>query len=441
MLGIDTALNSALTPWAERLRTRADLPLLLRWGDSPAAAIRLGKTEPPRVAIHIRHPSALPALLSPSLETLGEAYVEGRIDLDGSASDLIDVAWKLAAAGASDAAGHQSGPLARMMQRIAHATQHSKDTDRDAIQYHYDLSNDFYAAWLDPDMVYSCAYFENGDESLEQAQRKKIDHILTKLQLAPGQRLLDIGCGWGALVMRAASHFGARCVGITLSQNQCDLARERVRQAGLQDRVEIRLQDYREVDGRFDRIASVGMFEHVGLKHLVAYFRTLHGLLADDGWVLNHGITSTDAHDGETNYGAGRFIDRYVFPQGELAHIGTVLTRMQESGLEAVDVEGLRRHYARTTGLWSQAFEARSDTLKAMVGEKRWRIWRLYLIGSQWVFEHDQISLYQVLCRRAGGSAQGQPWSRRWMYAQEMPPRLQHPAPAAAVLPVSARPQ
>ncbi|MGA8392325.1 MAG: class I SAM-dependent methyltransferase, partial [Burkholderiaceae bacterium] len=219
MLGIDTALNSALTPWAERLRTRADLPLLLRWGDSPAAAIRLGKTEPPRVAIHIRHPSALPALLSPSLETLGEAYVEGRIDLDGSASDLIDVAWKLAAAGASDAAGHQSGPLARMMQRIAHATQHSKDTDRDAIQYHYDLSNDFYAAWLDPDMVYSCAYFENGDESLEQAQRKKIDHILTKLQLAPGQRLLDIGCGWGALVMRAASHFGARCVGITLSQN------------------------------------------------------------------------------------------------------------------------------------------------------------------------------------------------------------------------------
>jgi cyclopropane-fatty-acyl-phospholipid synthase len=367
----------------------------------------------------------VPALLSPSLETLGEAYVEGRIDLDGSAPDLIDVAWKLAAAGASEAASHQPGPVARMMQRIAHATQHNKDKDRDAIQYHYDVSNEFYAEWLDPAMVYSCAYFEHGDESLEQAQRKKIDHILTKLQLAPGQRLLDIGCGWGALVMRAAAHFGARCVGITLSQNQCDLARERVRAAGLQDRVEIRLQDYRDVTGRFDRITSVGMFEHVGLKHLSDYFRKLHDLLADDGWVLNHGITSTDAHDGETNYGAGRFIDRYVFPQGELPHIGTVLTTMQQGGLEAVDVEGLRRHYARTTELWSQAFEARSDKLKAMVGEKRWRIWRLYLVGSQWVFEHDQISLYQVLCRRAGASAQGQPWSRGWMYGLSVSPGQQ----------------
>ena len=418
MLGLDTALKSALTPWADRLRLRGDLPLLLRWGDGPAAAIHLGTAEPPRVAIHIRHPAAVPALLSPSLESLGEAYVEGRIDLDGSAPDLIEMAWKLAAAGAADAAGQRAdGPVARLMQRIVHAAQHTQDNDRDAIQYHYDVSNDFYAEWLDPAMVYSCAYFEQGDESLAQAQQKKIDHILTKLQLAPDQRLLDIGCGWGALVLRAASHFGARCVGITLSQNQCDLARERVRAAGLQDRIEIRLQDYRELDARFDRITSVGMFEHVGLKHLPEYFRKLHDLLADDGWVLNHGITSTDAHDGETHYGAGRFIDRYVFPQGELPHIGTVLTTMQQGGLEAVDVEGLRRHYARTTELWSQAFEAKGDKLKAMVGEKRWRIWRLYLVGSQWVFEHDQISLYQVLARRAGASAQGQPWSRGWMYA------------------------
>ena len=418
MLGLDTALKSALTPWADRLRLRGDLPLLLRWGDGPAAAIHLGTAEPPRVAIHIRHPSAVPALLSPSLESLGEAYVEGRIDLDGSAPDLIEMAWKLAAAGAADAAGQRAdGPVARLMQRIVHAAQHTQDNDRDAIQYHYDVSNDFYAEWLDPAMVYSCAYFEQGDESLAQAQQKKIDHILTKLQLAPGLRLLDIGCGWGALVLRAASHFGARCLGITLSQNQCDLARERVRAAGLQDRIEIRLQDYRELDARFDRITSVGMFEHVGLKHLPEYFRKLHDLLADDGWVLNHGITSTDAHDGETHYGAGRFIDRYVFPQGELPHIGTVLTTMQQGGLEAVDVEGLRRHYARTTELWSQAFEAKGDKLKAMVGEKRWRIWRLYLVGSKWVFEHDQISLYQVLARRAGASAQGQPWSRGWMYA------------------------
>ncbi len=413
---LDAALTSALAPWAERMRARGNLPLLLRWGDSPGAVIRLGDSEP-RVAIHLRHPAAVPALLSPSLESLGEAYVEGRIDLEGSAPDLMAMAWKLAEAGVADAPGRRApGSVARLMQRIAYGSHHTRETDREAIQYHYDVSNDFYAEWLDPAMVYSCAYFENGTESLAQAQLKKIDHILTKLQLGPGQRLLDIGCGWGALVMRAAAHFRARCVGITLSQNQCDLARERVREAGLQDRIEIRLQDYRDVKERFDRIASVGMFEHVGLKHLPEYFHKLRDLLADDGWVLNHGITSTDSNDGETGYGGGRFIDRYVFPQGELPHIGTVLTTLQQGGLEAVDVEGLRRHYARTTQLWSEAFEAKSEKLRTLVDEKRWRIWRVYLVGSQWAFEQDQVSLYQVLCRRAGGSARGQPWSRRWMY-------------------------
>jgi cyclopropane-fatty-acyl-phospholipid synthase len=293
---------------------------------------------------------------------------------------------------------------------------HNKKSDSQAIQYHYDVSNEFYQAWLGPAMVYSCAYFENGDETLDQAQEKKIDHILTKVQLQPGQRLLDIGCGWGALVIRAASKFGARCVGVTLSQRQFDLASERVRQAGLQDRVEIRLQDYRDVQGQFDRITSVGMFEHVGLKHLQAYFAHIHELLADDGWVLNHGITSTDANDGETSLGGGRFIDRYVFPQGELPHISTVLKTMQLGGLEAADVENLRRHYARTMGHWSQSFEANADKLKAMVDEKRWRIWRVYLAGCQWTFEHDEISLYQVLCRKAGRLSNGLPWSRRWMY-------------------------
>jgi len=265
-------------------------------------------------------------------------------------------------------------------------------------------------------MVYSCAYFENGDETLEEAQLKKIDHILTKVQLQPGQRLLDIGCGWGALVIRAAEKFGARCTGITLSQRQFKLASERVRQAGLQDRVEIRLQDYRDVQGTFDRITSVGMFEHVGLKHLEGYFACIHGLLADEGWVLNHGITSTDFNDGETALGGGRFIDRYVFPQGELPHIATVLRTLQAGGLEALDVESLRRHYARTTGLWSQAFEAGGERLRDMVGERRWRIWRVYLAGCQWAFENDEISLYQVLCRKSGRPARGLPWSRRWMY-------------------------
>jgi cyclopropane-fatty-acyl-phospholipid synthase len=417
MLSLDMALPS----WADRLRARLDLPVLLRWGSDPQhpKTLKLGNFDQPRIEMTIRHPAAVPALLAPSLSSLGEAYVEGYLDISGSAQDLIAVAWQLARAGAEGDIGPtpRSGPVTRLLQRMAHASHHTKEGDHAAIQYHYDVSNAFYAEWLDPAMVYSCAYFEDGNESLELAQQKKIDHILAKLQLQPGQRLLDIGCGWGALVLRAASHWGARCVGVTLSENQFALASERVRAAGLQDRIEIRLQDYRDVSGPFDRISSVGMFEHVGLQHLTEYFRHIHDLLTPDGWALNHGITSTDAHNGETHYGGGRFIDRYVFPQGELPHIGTVLTTLQEGGLEAVDVEGLRRHYALTLKLWSDAFEARTDRIKTQIDEKRWRIWRVYLVGSQWAFEQDQVSLYQVLCRRAGRSTQGQPWSRRWMYA------------------------
>jgi len=405
------SMEAVLSPWVTQLKAKTNLPVLIQWGDNPApgSGLRLGEFSQPKVVIQVRKASAIPLLLSPSLDSLGEAYVEGQIDVTGSVDDVLDIAHRLAEAGSKT-----EGRLSRMVRRFTH----TKNTDREDIQYHYDVSNAFYQVWLDPAMVYSCAYFENGDETLAEAQTKKIDHILTKVQLQPGQRLLDIGCGWGALVMRAASKFGARCLGVTLSQRQFELATERVRQAGLQDRVEIRLQDYRDVQGPFDRITSVGMFEHVGIQHLPAYFSRINEMLTDDGWVLNHGITSTDANDGETSHGGGRFIDRYVFPHGELPHIGTVLRTLQEGGLEALDIESLRRHYARTTGLWSQAFEANGEKLKAMVDEKRWRIWRVYLAGSQWAFEHDEVSLYQVLCRKAGRPARGLPWSRRWMYAR-----------------------
>ena len=349
--------------------------------------------------------------MQPTLETLGQAYVEGLIDVEGALKDIVAVAHGLA-----DAASVGEQAVARPRRR----TDHSRALDSDAIRYHYDVSNEFYAQWLDPAMVYSCAYFERGDESLALAQQKKIDHILTKVRLQPGQRLLDIGCGWGALVIRAAQQFGARCVGITLSENQYALARERVKAAGLEDRVEIRLQDYRDVpDGPFDRVTSVGMFEHVGLNHLAAYFGQVRALLAPDGWVLNHGITSSDAHDGEASKGAGGFVHRYVFPHGELPHIGTVMRTMQEGGLEVFDAENLRRHYARTVALWSEAFEARRDRIRALVDDKRWRIWRVYLAGCAWAFEQDEIALFQVLCRPARRSAGEMPWSRRWMYARD----------------------
>jgi cyclopropane-fatty-acyl-phospholipid synthase len=404
-----SSVEAVLTPWVTQLKSRANLPVLLRWGDGSTlcGGLRLGDFTQPKVEIHVRKAGAIPLLLSPTLDSLGQAYVEGQIDVTGRVDDILEMAHRLA-----EAAAKPEGRLARVVRSI----KHNKKSDSKAVQYHYDVSNEFYQQWLGPAMVYSCAYFESGDETLDQAQEKKIDHILTKVQLQPGQRLLDIGCGWGALVMRAASKFGARCVGVTLSEKQFELASERVRQAGLQDRVEIRLQDYRDVQGQFDRITSVGMFEHVGLKHLEAYFARIRELLVDDGWVLNHGITSTDANDGETRLGGGRFIDRYVFPQGELPHISTVLKTMQLGGLEATDVESLRRHYARTMAHWSQAFETNAEKLKAMVDEKRWRIWRVYLAGCQWAFENDEISLYQVLCRKASRLSNGLPWSRRWMY-------------------------
>lgn len=408
-------VERALQPWAQRMKSRVNLPLRVHWA---GAALDLGDFTEPAVHIRVRDASALPLLVDPGLDTLGQAYVEGLIDVDGHLPDVLAVAHGLA---------NHATPEGGVMGRIRRVFTHTRESDSQAIQYHYDVSNAFYEPWLGSQMVYSCAYFENGDETLEQAQLKKIDHILTKIRLQPGQRLLDIGCGWGALVLRAAQQFGAQCVGVTLSKNQFDLASERVRAAGLQDRIDIRLQDYRDVkDGPFDRITSVGMFEHVGLDNLSGYFAHIRRLLKPDGWVMNHGITSTDPHDGETRNGGGNFINRYVFPRGELPHISTVLRTLQEGGLEAFDVENLRRHYQRTTALWAEAFEAQAQRIRPLVNEKTWRIWRVYLAGCAWAFEHDDVAIYQVLCRPAAQLSTGLPWSRGWMYS---------PAPPAASSP------
>lgn len=361
----------------------------------------------PGVKIRVSRPTALGCLLSPSLDRLGEAYVEGDIDLEGSPRDLMNIASRLA----------HLVPR-RSLRRGAPRARHARHQDTRDIEYHYDVSNEFYETWLDEHMVYSCAYFRSRDENLESAQLNKIDHILTKLHVRPGDRLLDIGCGWGALILRAAGHFGARATGITLSQNQFDLARRRIAEAGLEDRCEVRLMDYRDLEGSFDRIASVGMFEHVGLKNLPTYFRTIHRLLAPGGTVLNHGITSTDPNSGETPFGGGRFIDRYVFPNGELAHISLVQKEMEAAGLEVHDVENLRRHYALTLQHWSDRFEAAGHRLREMVGERRYRIWRAYLAGSAYGFEHGWITLHQILATRAGDTAAlaHLPLTREYMY-------------------------
>ncbi|KND55451.1 Cyclopropane-fatty-acyl-phospholipid synthase [Candidatus Paraburkholderia kirkii] len=364
------------------------------------------------MTLHVKSATALPYLLEPSLDNLGEAYVKGKIDIDGKLSDIINIGYSLAKSTVTSAS-----KLARLRRYF----NHSKASDKKAIQYHYDVSNEFYQLWLDKNMVYSCAYFENGDEDLDTAQLKKIDHILTKIQVRPGQRLLDIGCGWGALVIRAAQKFGVTCVGVTLSENQFRLATERVKAAGLEDRIEIRLQDYRDIPGQFDRITSVGMFEHVGRKNLPEYFAKIHDLLVDDGIAMNHGITSSDADSGETSLGGSEFIDKYVFPDGELPHIGLALESMQRGGLEAVDVESLRRHYAHTLDIWADRFEEHvEEARKLVVDDEHFRIWRVYLAGCAYAFENDDVSIYQVICRKAGRSAKTLPWSRRYIYEKAL---------------------
>ena len=391
--------------WVDSIRDRTALPLRLElWNGQQ---LDFGQ-HAPQVTVKVPHASALSYLLTPSLYNLGKAYVEGKIEVEGRVNEIISIGSALAA--------QTLKPEGRFA-RIVRSFNHTKEKDEEAIRYHYDVSNEFYRTWLDENMVYSCAYFENGDEDLGTAQLKKIDHILNKIQVRPGQTLLDIGCGWGALAMRAAQKYGAKAIGITLSKNQYELAKERVHRAGLGDRVEIRLEDYRDVKGSFDRITSVGMFEHVGAKNLPLYFSKIRALLKDDGIVMNHGITTTDFNNGESAYGGGEFIEKYVFPHGELQHIGTVLKTMQEGGLEALDVENLRRHYAKTCGIWADNFEANAHRIKSMVDPKRFRIWRVYLAGCSYAFAQDWVSLYQVVCTKMGRDVETLPWSRRYMYS------------------------
>jgi cyclopropane-fatty-acyl-phospholipid synthase len=281
------------------------------------------------------------------------------------------------------------------------------------------VSNDFYGLWLDRRMVYSCAYFRNGDETLETAQEQKLDYICGKLRLAPGERFLDIGCGWGALAMWAAEHYGVTVTGITLSKNQHALANERIQAAGLGGRCKVLLQDYRDLPGEgvFDKIASVGMFEHVGLKNLPLYFGTIRRLLADGGIALNHGITAVDPESREVGMGTGEFIEQYVFPHGELPHLSLALKELSAAGLEVMDVETLRLHYARTLAHWSRRLEQNLEAARAHTGDKRLRIWRLYLAGCAHAFERNWCTIHQVLAVKSADPARNPlPLTRDYMY-------------------------
>jgi len=365
--------------------------------------------EPSRVTLRLRNRRTAAALASPSLLTLGQAYIEGDVEVEG---DLRDAIRSAAAISLSRARGmfHSAAPK---------PARHSRAVDREAIRHHYDVSNEFYALWLDPKLVYSCAYFRTAADTLEQAQVAKLDHICTKLRLAPGDRFLDVGCGWGALVIHAASRYGVQATGITLSENQHRLAQERIRAAGLEGRCRVLLEDYRDHagEGCYDKVASVGMFEHVGLANLPGYFGAVRRLLRERGLFLNHGITSSDVGNRAVGMGAGEFIDRYVFPQGELPHLHRVVHDMAAQAFEIHDVECLRPHYARTLGLWSANFERRYEEAVAEAGERTARIWRLYLAGCALAFEQRWISIHQVLASRLEQPGPAEvPLTRDWMY-------------------------
>ena len=396
-------LENRLTQLAARLRDAQPTPLRLSLWNGHS----LDFGPDPKVTIVIPQKKALRSFLPPDLMKLGEAYVEGRIRVEGSLRDIFEASARFV----------QAATRPDRIGRLLWAVNHSAHSDRKAVRYHYDVSNEFYRLFLDRDMVYSCGYFRSDADTLDQAQKQKLDYILTKLRVQPGHRLLDIGCGWGALIIRAAAKYGCIATGVTLSRNQYDFARERIRAEGLEGRCEVRLQDYRDVPetGGYDRIASVGMFEHVGLKQLGAYFRKVESLLAEGGVALNHGITAAHADNRVVGMGVGNFIDKYVFPDGELPHISLVLSEMSAAGFEVADVESLRRHYARTCEYWATNIEKNRAEAVRIAGEKRYRIWSIYLAGCAFGFARDWMNIYQMLAVKAR-RPNPLPPTRDWIY-------------------------
>jgi len=399
------ALEAQIEKKISELRARGEVPLAIELWNGKRYAL----AERTSVTLRIPGAKALRHFAHPDLAALGEAYVEGDIDVEGPIDEALRAAEMLTRQLGKSAKGRL--PFFR--------PRHSKKRDAEAIRYHYDVSNDFYSLWLDRRMVYSCAYFKSGDEDLDVAQEQKLDHICRKLRLQPGERFLDIGCGWGALVLHAVERYGVQALGITLSENQHALANERIRAAGLQDRCKVLLQDYRDVagEGVFDKVASVGMFEHVGLKNLPLYFGTIRRLLCEGGIALNHGLTSVDPESREVGLGAGDFVEKYVFPHGELPHLSLVVKEMGASGLEVMDVETLRLHYAKTLSHWSRRLEANLDAARAHASDKRLRIWRVYLAGCAHAFERNWVTIQQVLAVKTDNPVRSPlPLTRDYIY-------------------------
>ena len=371
---------------------------------------RVPLSEAPDIDVYARTWQGLRALASPELGSLARAYVHNDLDFTGGARRILGVAESLVG---GITHGHER-LAARMRQWV-----HRRRANKENIQHHYDVSNAFYRLWLDERMVYSCAYFRTDADSIGQAQLQKLDHVCRKLMLSPGEQFLDIGCGWGALILHAAKTYGVNATGITLSQNQHDHVKARIREEGLENRVKVELRDYVDLpeNHHYDKIASIGMFEHVGIRNYPRYFGKIRRLLKPGGLVLNHGITHNWPGASSLGSGIGDFIEQYVFPGGQLAHVSRVIQGLATDGLELIDAEALREHYARTLWHWVDRLEANAEAARREVGEERFRVWRIYLAGSAHAFDRGWLSIFQLLAGKplADGSLP-HPATREYMY-------------------------
>ncbi len=395
----------------------------------------LGRNVTSDLSIAINSPGALTSMVRwPSLDRLIRHYAHGRIDVEGGS--ILDLGERLSGketrkqlkkvnklALLKEAApllfGQSDNPNAsRGYEGDEVGTRKSNRDDTRYIQFHYDVSNDFYRLFLDEAMIYTCAYFTDWSNSIDQAQQDKLEMICRKLRLKAGDRMLDIGCGWGGLICYAAQHYNVQAVGVTLSQEQYDLAKETIAKLGLADKVEVRLQNYLDLNESFDKISSIGMYEAIGVKAYPTYFGKIRSLLAEDGLFLNHGITRRGKRKktGFAKRPEQRALLKYIFPGGELDDIGNTVQHMEIAGFEVHDVEGWREHYELTTKLWCERLTARRDEAIAIVGPETYRIWVAYLAGCSLAFKRGSARIFQTVASKSAKGASPLPPTRADLY-------------------------
>jgi cyclopropane-fatty-acyl-phospholipid synthase len=415
---------------------KLDLNAWLRLWDGSRLPLGLAPTS--NLEISIASPGVIGTILrKPTLDTIIQQYVEKGIDFSGGT--LVDVGQQLQAGNKS--VKLKAADIAKLALKLSPFFFVKADSGRDAhgfegeitgkarktadnkdyIQFHYDLSNDFYALFLDPEMVYSCAYYTDWSNTVEQAQTDKLEMICRKLRLKPGERMLDIGSGWGGLVCHAAKNYGVTAHGCTLSEEQLAFAREKVKRLGLEKQVTFELIDYSSVTGTYDKIASIGMYEHIGLKNIPAYMNKVRSLLSDDGLFLNHAISRRAPKDSTAWLKAPmrpekKAIAKYIFPGGELDDIGHSVVAMERAGFEVHDVEGWRLHYARTCKLWCERLTANREEAIRHVGEEKYRIWVAYLAGVSLSFSRGTLRLFQTLASKSAKRPPALPPTRADLY-------------------------